>query len=363
MRSLLYLMANALLVVSGSQPGLAQARVSKLQTTIGAYAKEHDFNGTILIQDKGKTIYHRSFGVADRAFSVPAANATRYKIASITKAFTSVLILQLYEQGKLDLNGTIGTYLPNYTGEGADRITVHNLLTHTSGMRNMDTVTSYQEGFKNGIQHYQTPYTTDELLTRFASRRLVSEVGKVFNYNNGEYIILGKIIEKLTGKSYEEALKERILQPLGMRESGMLYQRDIVKNLAPTYFLRDDLKVMINDLPAYIDNWYAAGAMYSTSADIARFANALFGSKLLKRETLSLMLKPGLDDYGYGLWIRSIKIGRKEYRTAERYGSIMGANTLLFHLLDSDRTFVFLSNTNTTDLGEFAVRVTRALIN
>ena len=107
------------------------------------------------------------------------------------------------------------------------------------------------------------------------------EPGKVFDYNNGDYVILGKIIEKLTGKPYEDVLKERILSPLGMTGSGILHQRDIVSNLADTYFYRDDIKTLVPDLPAYPENWYAAGAMYSTLADLRTFSNALFGGKLV----------------------------------------------------------------------------------
>jgi D-alanyl-D-alanine carboxypeptidase len=355
-------MAAALVFTPSSRPTLAQAGAPRLEPMIRDYAKGHNFNGTILIQSRDKTIYHKSFGIADRAFSVPCQNDTKYKVASITKAFTAVLILQLYDEGKLDLHGTIKTHLPSYTGEGAERVTVHHLLGHTSGIQNFDTVTSYQEGFKNGVGQYQAPLTTDQLLTRYCSGKLVNEVGKVFDYNNGDYIILGKIIEAISGKTYERMLTDRILEPLGMRDSGMLYQHTIVTNLANTYFLRDDLNVMINDMPVYIENWYSAGALYSTTADLAKFASALYASKLLKRETLSLMLSPGLDDYGYGVWIRNIEVGGKQYRIAQRPGSIMGANSELLHVIDKDLTIVILSNTNTADLDDFSYRIGRALI-
>lgn len=355
-------MAAALLFAVSSLPARTQAQGPDIDRTIRDYAKAHDFNGTILVQGKDKTIYHQSFGVADRAFNIPLRNDTRYRIASITKAFTAVLILQLYEQGKLDLHATIKTYLPTYTGDGAERVTVHHLLNHTSGIQNIDTITSYQEALKNGIEHYQRPFTTDELVARYCSGKLVHDVGKVFDYNNGEYLILGKIIEKVTGKTYEDVLKERILGPLGMSDSGMLYQYEIVKSLSPTYFFRDDQKAMINDMPVYIENWYAAGAVYSTTADLLKFSKALYGSKLLKPETLRMMLTPGLDDYGYGVWIRSMEIGGKQYRYAHRPGSIMGANGELFHFLDNDLTIIILSNTNTTDLDPFTFQIGKVLI-
>jgi CubicO group peptidase (beta-lactamase class C family) len=142
----------------------------------------------------------------------------------------------------------------------------------------------------------------------------------------------------------------------------MLHQQDIVSNLASTYFLRGDTKQFINDIPVYMENWYAAGGMYSTTSDLLKFANALYGYKLLKRETLNLMLKPGLDQYGYGLWIFSLKSGGKQYRVAQRPGGIMGANGVVLRFVDKDLTIILLSNTNMTDVDAFSFLIGRALI-
>ncbi|HEY9421024.1 MAG TPA: serine hydrolase domain-containing protein, partial [Thermoanaerobaculia bacterium] len=314
------LLAIALLL---PQSALAQPRTP--DSFIAAYAKEHDFNGTILIQKDGKTSFAKSFGLANIPFQVPNTRQTKYKIASITKVFTSVLILQLHEQGKIDLHKPIGTYLPDYAGEGAGKVTIHQLLNHTSGLANFDTVTDMETALKSGIPAYQTPYTSDQLLAKFCSGKLANPPGKVFDYNNGDYIVLGKIIERLYGKTYEEVLGERILRPLKMESTGMLRQGDIIAGLADTYFFRDDLKSMVNDLPVYPENWYAAGAMYSTVDDVLIFSNAVFGAKLLKKETLALMTKPGLDDYGYGLWAYDTKIHSKKHRVVKRPGQIMGA--------------------------------------
>ena len=356
------LMSAMLLFAAAPHPALAQAQARTLENRIRDYAREHDFNGTILIQGGGKTIYRRSFGIADRAFGVPIDNNTKFRIASITKAFTAVLALQLYEQGRLDLRATIKTYLPDYAGEGAGRVTVHHLLNHTSGIENFDKIKSYEEAVRHGMEAYQLPHTTAELVTRYCSGRLVHEVGKVFDYNNADYIILGKVIEKVTGKSYEAALKERILDPLRMTESGMLYQKDVVRNLADTYFRADETKPLVNDLPVYIENWYAAGGMYSTAADLLKFSNALFGGGLLKPETLSLMLSPGLDDYGYGLWVASIEVRGKRHRIAHRPGSIMGANVVLLRFLDEGLTVIILSNTNATNVDAFSFMIGKSII-
>lgn len=183
---------------------------ANIDSFLKAYAIDHNFNGTILIQKNGQIQYHNSFGLANQQFNAPNQKETKYKIASITKIFTATLILQLYEQGKIDLNKTIDTYLPIYTGEGAKKVTIHQLLNHTSGMVNMDTITSEASAIKNGLPVYQKAMSSDELLKNYCSDKLVTKPGIVFNYNNAEYIILGKIIEQISNKSFEQVLKDNI---------------------------------------------------------------------------------------------------------------------------------------------------------
>ena len=114
------------------------------------HVRTHDFSGTVLVRKRGKTLYHESFGLADRAFNVPVTNATKFRAASITKAFTAVLILQLVEEGKLDLRAPIRAYLPDYVGEGADKVSIHNLLNHTSGIENFDRIKATKKRFETG---------------------------------------------------------------------------------------------------------------------------------------------------------------------------------------------------------------------
>lgn len=340
----------------------APARRAPLAATIRDYARQHELSGTVLVQHKGRTIHRQSFGLADRAFGVPITSETRFWIASITKVFTAVLILQLHEQGKLDLHGSIRSYLPEYTGEGAARVTVHHLLTHTSGVRNFDTARSYEEAAANGLEVYQLPHTSDQLLAKYASGPLVREVGTAFDYNNADYIILGKIIERLTGETFEQALRERILVPQRMLATGMLRHEDVVARLARTYWKLGEKQPLINDLPVYPQNWYAAGGMYATARDVLAFSNALFGGRLLEPESLQLLLTPGLDDYGYGIWVASPKINGRPRRIAHRPGSIMGANSVLLRFLDDDLTIVVLANSNATDLDALAFAIGRSVL-
>lgn len=329
---------------------------------IGAYAKEHNFNGTILVQKNGKINYFRSFGFANFQFKVPDTNRTKYKIASITKTFTSTLILQLYEAGRLDLDKTIGTYLPGYKGEAKEKVTVRQLLNHTSGLENFDQVKSAEDAIKNGLPTYQRPYTSEELLSKFCSGKLVNTPGEVFDYNNGDYIILGKILEQIYGSTYDEILAKQILQPLKMADTGVTRQSRIMNGLADTYFFRDDLKTLANDFPVYPENWYAAGAMYSTASDLLTFSNALFGFKLINKESVALMLKPGLDDYGFGAWSYDTTINGKKTAVFKRPGQIMGAQTQLYRLIDFDVTVIILSNTGTTDLDQFVSQIGKKVV-
>ena len=349
----------SLLALFVSTTALSQA---PLDAFIAGYAREHNFNGTILVQKNDKVIYSSSFGLANFRFDVPNKVQTKYRIASITKLFTSVLILQLHEQGRLDLNKTIKTYLPDYTGPAADKVTLHQLLNHTSGIENMDKLKSADEAIKNGIPAYQLPHTTDQLLSQFASGALVHPPGSVFDYNNADYIILGKIIERVSGKTYDQFLKAQILQPLDMMDTGMLYQHNIVHGLADTYFFREDLGILVPDLPHYPENWYAAGSLYSTINDLLKFSNALFGAKLLKKDSLSRMIKPGLDNYGYGLWSYETNIDSKKYRVVKRPGQIMGAQSQLYHFLDEGVTVIILSNTGTTDLDQFVAEIGKRVV-
>jgi len=349
-----------LIVLAFKLPGQSP----KLDLFLDSYVKQHNFNGTILIQNNSKITFLKSFGFANIPFKIPNTPYTRYKIASITKAFTAVLILQLYEQGKIDPGQTINTYLPDYKGQGGKTVTVTNLLNMTSGLHNMDEGATLESVLKNGVPQYQRPYTSDDMLEKYCSDSLVSEPGEKFDYNNADFIILGKIIERISGKSFESNLQEKILQPLEMNNSGLLSQHKIIDNLADTYFFRDDLNCLVNDLPVYIENWYAAGAMYSSADDILKFSDALFGHKLLKKETTDLMFTPGKDEYGFGVWVhKDYEINHRMFTIVKRPGAIMGSQTMLFHVIEDGSTIIILSNTATTSLDDFAAEIAKQIMN
>ncbi|MGE3275120.1 MAG: serine hydrolase domain-containing protein [Vicinamibacterales bacterium] len=358
----LAVLVGSLTVMGAAAPAPQAEPASELTRAVRAFAAAHDFSGTVLVARGDRILFHEAFGLANRAFDVPAALDTKYRIASITKLFTAVLVLQLQESGRLELDAPIARYLRDYPGEGADRITVRSLLHHTSGLRNFDQIGSYEEAATTGMEAYQLPHTPADLLRRYAAGPLLHEVGTTFDYNNGDYVILGAIIERLTGASYADALATRILGPLGLADTGLARQQDIVARLAPTYMRPEPSAPLINDMPVYIQNWWAAGGMYSTTTDLLAFARGLYGGKLLRPASLQALLTPGLDDYGCGLWVTSMDIGGRAHRFAQRPGRIMGANTLLLRYLDDDVTVVILGNTNLADTDAFGFLIGRTLL-
>lgn len=335
----------------------AQDAPASLDTFIAAYAAEHEFSGTVLVQQDGQRRYVRSFGQADIAHGVANTPDTRYWVASITKLFTAAVILQLKQEGKLDLQAPLTTYLSECIGAGARDVTVHQLLNHTSGLKNFDQVASLEQALAEGMPNYQLPHTSAQLARDFCNGPRVQSPGTTFDYNNGDYLLLGWIVEQLTGQTYEQAVRERILAPLHMVNTGMLHHADIVEGLASTYSYREDLNALANDLPVYPENWGASGAMYSTVDDVLAFADALFDAKLIDRDSLARLTMPGLDDYGYGLWVYETKVGEQKLRVAKRPGRIMGAQAQLYRFLDRDLTVVILANTANTDLDQFVARI------
>ncbi|WP_456313993.1 serine hydrolase domain-containing protein [Pseudomonas shirazensis] len=333
------------------------AQKSNISKMVDEYAVKNQFNGTVLVQNNNKIIYHKSFGVAERSFNSKVTNETKYQVCSITKTFTAVLILQLVEKGKINLNSKIRDYLTDYKGKGGDKVSVRQLLNHTSGMKNTDTVKG-TNFLKYGIGFYHFPYQLKDIVNKFCSNDLVNEPGTKFDYNNGEYMILGRILEVIYGKTFEEILNNEILVPLGMQNSGLISQYKVIKGLATPYYKDKSIDHLIPNIPIYVEDFSAAGAMYSTTSDLMKFNNALFNFKLIKKESLDELLTPGLDDYGYSVWIRDVG----KYKRMERYGSIAGANAVWFHYLNKDFSIIILSNTNLTDLGDYASRIGRVIL-
>ena len=188
----------------------SQSITEQLDKLINTYTEYGKFNGSVLVANQGKVIFTKGFGMANMEWDIPNKPNTKHRLGSITKQFTAMLILQLAAENKLDLQAPITTYLPDYPKETGDKITTHHLLTHTSGIPNY---TSFPDFFQNESRN---PYTPDEFVKKFDAKSLDFEPGEKFSYSNSGYFLLGVIIEKVTGKSYEQMLNDHIFSPLNM---------------------------------------------------------------------------------------------------------------------------------------------------
>lgn len=337
-------MKNILLGLFLMTINLAYSQIQKVRQVIDSCVKKDNFNGSVLLAQNGKTELLTYQGLSNRHYNIPFSDETRFHIFSLTKTFTAVLIMQLYERGKISLDATISTYYPEYKGEASKKATIRNLLTYSSGRDHKDISSPelIHQAYDNTI------WNLDDFITTFLSEKLIDEPGTKFSYNNGDFILLGKIIEKIYNKPFENVLKEQILIPLKMQHTGFLHHNDIIKNIDEGYSA-DPSDPFALHMPtnSYIDNFYSAGAMYSTPKDLLIFDQALFNYKLLNKSTLETMLTPDkkLEDTALGFWVYPKKFGSINTVFAERQGEGYGHSANWVHLVDKGLSLIILSNT------------------
>jgi len=297
------------------------------------------FNGAALVSEHGNVILKKGYGYANIEWNVPNEPDTKFRIGSISKQFTAMLIMQLVEKGSVKLDGKISDYLPYYPKETGEKITVHQLLTHTSGIFNYTNAPEFfaKERF--------FPHTPEEITKLFSDKELDFEPGTKWSYSNSGYIVLGAIIEQVSGKSYEQVLQENILTPLGMNSTGFDHWEKIIPKRAWGYNRILDSY----ENAQYIDMSlpHAAGSLYSTVEDLNIWGEALYTDKLVSYESLKKMMTPYMNNYGYGLGIYKLGIGEgKDSVTLVRHsGGINGFNTYMERTIEDKNTIILLSNT------------------
>jgi len=184
----------------------AQDKSKQIDELLSKYNQYDQFNGSALVAENGKVILKKGYGSANMEWNIPNQPDTKFRLGSITKQFTALLIVKLAEEGKIKLDVPITTYLPDYPKENGDKITINNLLTHTSGIPNYTSAPNFlKEKAKN-------PYSPADFVKTFSSLPLEFKPGEKFAYSNSGYFLLGYIIEKITGKTYEQYLQEIILR-------------------------------------------------------------------------------------------------------------------------------------------------------
>ncbi|MEJ8758348.1 serine hydrolase [Pontibacter sp. H259] len=325
-----YLVA-ALVVTMALSISSAYAQVqknlsAKLNEYLDAHLGQGTFSGTVMVTEKGIPVYSKGFGMADYEKQLPNGPEVKYRIGSITKSFTAVLVMQLQEQGKLNVQDKVSKYLPSFPN--ADKITLHQLLSNTSGLPD----------FVNHWQNVNTkPATTTDILALVKDMPLEFEPGTKWKYSSTGFVVLGQVIEKVTGKPYEKVLAQQILKPLNMKASGLEFSKPVA-GLAKGYN-HDGID---RKLAKPIDmSWcHAAGAMYSTVTDLAKFDAALKGNKLLSEDSKELLFTPVMKDYGYGFVID--KAGDKQ--RISHSGAINGFKANFIRFPEQDIAITILSN-------------------
>lgn len=336
-----------------------QTKTAQLDELLNMYTDYGQFNGSVLVADKGEVIYKKGFGMANMEWDIPNAPDTKHRLGSITKQFTAMLIMQLVAEGKLDLQATVSKYLPDYSKENGDKITIHQLLTHTSGTPNY---TSFPNFFKDMSRN---PYTPTEMVKTFADSTLDFTPGERFVYSNSGYILLGAIIEKVTGKTYEEVLQEKIFDPLKMKNSGFDHHSTILKKRATGY----EMKGSKPENSPYIDmsTPYAAGSLYSTVEDLYLWDQALYTEKLLPKKYRDMLFGKYVEargeHYGYGWQIGTMPVGNTNdtIPVISHSGGINGFNTLITREITDKSLVVLLNNTGGAPLYDINIAINAIL--
>lgn len=341
----------------------APSRPSAVVSRIGDYLQRAaDFgqvNGVVLVAEKGRVIYEHAFGEANREWHVPNTTDTRFEIASMTKPMTALVIMQLVEEGRVRLDGHVSDYLPFYPKESGDRITVDQLLTHTSGIQQDIAFPDDRSGDALAAVVNADLLSNDSLVKLIAQRPLRFAPGTSYGYSSDAYAVLGSIIEHVTGVPYWKALEERLLRPAGMSETGVSLLRPLVPKRASGYaqtFAGYENAPHIGVTPA--------GGLYSTARDLYRFDRALYGDPLVRAATKDLIFAPRSVITAYG-WKTSeeVRPDGSRRRILRTSGGLPGFGALMFRVPSESRLILFLGNARDLEwrFDDFAVALNHIL--
>ena len=332
-------------------------KAEKIEEIVGLYSEYEGFNGAVLVSHEGEVVFKKGFGFSNLEWDISNQIDTKFRIASITKPFTAILIMQLVAEGKLDLHKPISTYLPDYSKNNGDQITTHHLLSHTSGTRR-----DYED--KLTKNKYPDRYRTGEIVQQYSNLPLEFEPGEKFAYSNTGYHTLAYLIETISGKSYEALLQENILDPLGMKNTGVDKHRTLLKNRAYGYFkgFGDYYNQDFGDMSAIM----GVGNIYSTVEDMFLLDQALYTEKILLKKYVDLMFEKHISDpayggfYGYGWEMKEKPIGNNSetVETIGHSGSMQGFTALFTRIPATNSSIVFFNNTGRAFLNAMTTAIT-----
>jgi CubicO group peptidase (beta-lactamase class C family) len=329
MKKILFLLAIPLnLIAQKDYPAL-------LDKYMQARANANEFTGTVLVAKKGKIIYEKAFGMADRELNVPNAIQTKFEIGSITKQFTAAAILQLVQAGKICLDDKLNRYFPDFPK--ADSVTIQMLLTHTSGIKNYTEIPEFSK-------ICTLPFEKDTMVALIKKQPFDFSPGSQMSYSSSGYYLLGYIIEKVTGKSYSDYVFENVIQKAGLKNTSVNRWDTVLSYRAKGY--RKTPTEWKNAFYISMEGPYSAGAIISTTEDLYQWNNALFSDKILSRDLFTKMTTPYLNHYGYGLIIDTFQ---NHLRIAHS-GGIPGFASSLSRFPSDEVIIAGLSNNENTHI-------------
>lgn len=327
-------------------------RVAALKRLCQATADTGLFSGAVLVADKGKVIYTEAFGLANREWDIPNTTDTRFRLASVSKQFCTMVVMQLVAEGKIKLDDKITDHLLDYRKDTGDKITIHHLMSHQSGIRDFTASFDYRG------QISRLSFDPDEFIKLHCSSDLQHEPGTIYSYCNAGYVILGRIIEKVTRKTFEQNLEERIFAPLGMKNSGYDRNATILEKRASGY-TRGPFEYTNAEFMEMDSSPGAAGSLYSTVEDMFLWDRALYTNKLLEQKYRDLMFTPKRDvpevkaaggraqsQYGYGwqIYTRNHPVTKRKTKVINHGGAINGFRAMENRLVDDDAFLIVLCN-------------------
>lgn len=302
----------------------------KINEYLDAYGKLYAFSGAVLVVNKGDVIFNKNYGMSNIEHGAPNTTKTKYKIASLTKQITCMGILILKERGLLNTDDSLKKFFPGYP-ELDEKITIHHLMTHTSGLCSEFSVVDPRLILGKRL------YTHKEVFDLFKDMPLEFEPGEGWSYCYFGYYLLGVIIEQISKKSYAEFLKDNIFKPLGMNDTGLDDYIEILPNKASGYNISAEKLICceIDTMSAF-----SAGALYSTVPDMLLWDDSLYSEILVSKNTMNEIFTPYKEDYGYG-WIIDENLNRKRVHHS---GGGHGFSHQFHRYIDDKVTILVLSN-------------------
>lgn len=317
------------------------------QQSLEGYIASQNFSGSVYIAKSGQVLLNKGFGFANRNTESENTPDTKFRIGSLTKQFTAVAILSLMEQGLLQLDDYVIEHINDFPH--GDQITIKQLLTHTSGLANYTELSVFEEALKE----YRSP---NQLITMFKNLPLEFTPGSQFSYSNSGYIVLGAIIEKLSGMSYQDYLTLNVFEPLNMLSSD--YGTNEIANGAEALgYKADGSKAGFIDMSIP----FSAGALVSTVNDLAKWDQALYDNALLNAESTALMFTPSLNQYALGWSVT--KIAQTSEPIHVHGGNILGFSSVIIRFPQTNKLIVVLSNIQDYPVNQLAVNLNNIIEN